>query len=207
MTELYGFFVGSFIGNPDLKPEESLSWEIGWEQVLGGLSWSATYFEADLENEIFTAFNPDFTSTARNRAGKSERSGVELAARWQALESLALSGQATFFDSQDDAGADEVRVPEATASVALDWQAAPDGLRIGAALDYVGEQGDMNFGPFPAEAVTLDAYTLASLTAEYPLTERIAVTLRGENIFDEEVSDVFGYRNPGAGVFVGLKLR
>lgn len=207
MTELYGFFVGSFIGNPDLKPEESESWEIGWEQALGVFEWSATYFDANLKNEIFTAFNPDFTSTAHNRSAKSERSGVELAARWQAAESFALSGQATFFDSQDFGGADEVRVPEATASLAADWRVNPDGFRIGAALDYVGEQGDFNFGPFPAQAVSLDAYTLVSLTAEYPVTERLAITLRGENVFDEEVADVFGYRNTGAGVFVGLKLR
>lgn len=206
-TEMFGFFPGSFVGNPDLKPEESTSWEIGWEQTVGDFSYSATYFEADLTNEIYTAFNPDFTSTAQNRATDSERSGIELAARWQALANLAFSGQATFFDSQDNNGVDEIRIPEATASLAVDWRVSPNGLRLGAALDYVGEQGDTDFGPFPARAVSLDAYTLASITAEYPLTERIAITLRGENIFDETAIDVYGYNGPGAGVFVGLKLK
>ena len=206
-TEMFGFFPGSFVGNPDLKPEESTSWEIGWEQTVGAFSYSATYFEADLENEIYTAFNPDFTSTAANRATDSERSGVELAARWQALANLAFSGQATFFDSQDNTGVDEIRIPEATASLAADWLVNPNGFRLGAALDYVGDQGDTDFGPFPARAVTLDAYTLASITAEYPVTDRIAVTLRGENVFDETATDVYGYHAPGAGVFVGLKLR
>jgi vitamin B12 transporter len=206
-TELYGFFTGSFIGNPDLKPEGSQGWEVGWEQALGNFSYSATYFDADLENEIYTAFNPDFTSTALNRAGKSARSGVELAGRWLALANLSFAGQATFFDSQDDTGADEIRVPEITASVSADWQVQPDGVRIGLALDHVGEQGDFDFGPFPLRLVELDAYTLATLTAEYPVTERLAVTLRGENLLDETATDVFGYTAPGAGVFVGLKLR
>lgn len=206
-TELFGFFPGSFAGNPDLKPEESTSWEIGWEQTVGTFSYSAAYFSADLENEIYTAFNPDFTSTAANRATDSERSGVELAARWQALANLAVSGQATFFDSQDNNGVDEIRIPDATASLAIDWTVRPDGLRLGAALDYVGDQGDTDFGPFPARPVTLGAYTLASVTAEYPLTERIAVTLRGENIFDETATDIYGYNGPGAGVFIGLKLK
>lgn len=206
-TELFGFFPGSFIGNPDLKPEESLSWEIGWEQTVGSFSYSATYFEANLKNEIYTAFNPDFTSTALNRDGKSKRSGVELDGRWQILDSLNLSGQVTFFSSKDETGAEEIRVPEATASLAADWQVSPNGLRLGAALDYVGDQGDFDFGPFPARLVSLDAYTLFSLTAEYPLTERLAVTLRGENIFDEKPTDVYGYNAPGAGVFIGLKLR
>jgi vitamin B12 transporter len=206
-TELYGFFTGSFIGNPDLKPEESQGWEIGWEQAIGGFSYSATYFDANLENEIYTAFNPDFTSTALNRVGESERTGVELAGRWQALANVSFAGQATLFDSQDDTGADEIRVPELTASLSADWQVQPDGLRLGLALDHVGEQGDFDFGPFPSRLVALEAYTLASLTAEYPLTERLAVTLRGENLLDETATDVFGYNGPGAGVFVGLKLR
>lgn len=206
-VELFGFFPGSFVGNPDLVPEESLSWEIGWEQTFDSFSFSVTYFESDLENEIFTAFNPDFTSTARNRAGKSERSGFEFAARWPVLENLSLSGQATLLSSKDETGADEIRVPESTVSVALDWQVREDGLRIGAALDYVGDQGDFDFGPFPARRVSLDAYTLASLTAEYPLSNRISLTLRGENLFDETPVDIFGYRGPGAGAYIGLKLR
>ena len=206
-TELFGFFPGSFTGNPDLKPEESTSWEIGWEQTVGTFSYSATYFEADLENEIFTAFNPDFTSTAANRETDSERSGIELAARWQALDNLAFSGQATLFDSKDNNGADEIRVPESTASISADWLVNADGFRLGAALDYVGEQGDTDFGPFPARAVSLDAYTLASITAEYPITDRVAFTLRGENVFDETATDVYGYNGPGAGVFVGLRLK
>ena len=205
-TELYGFFTGSFIGNPDLKPEESESWEIGWEQEIGDISWSATYFDANLENEIYTAF-VGFTSTAQNRAGKSVRSGVELAGRWQALANLSLAGQATFFDSQDDAGDDEIRVPDMTASLSADWQVQADGLRLSLALDHVGEQGDFDFGPFPSRLVGLDAYTLVSLTAEYPITDRLAVTLRGENLLDETATDVFGYNGPGAGVFVGLKLK
>lgn len=205
-TELYGFFTGSFIGNPDLKPEESESWEIGWEQEIGDIGWSATYFDANLENEIYTAF-VGFTSTAQNRAGKSVRRGVELAGRWQALANLSLAGQATFFDSQDDAGDDEIRVPDMTASLSADWQVQADGLRLSLALDHVGEQSDFDFGPFPSRLVGLDAYTLASLTAEYPITDRLAVTLRGENLLDETATDVFGYNGPGAGVFVGLKLK
>jgi vitamin B12 transporter len=204
---LFGFFPGSFTGNPDLKPEQSTSWEIGWDQTAGPADFSLTYFEADLENEIYTAFNPDFTSTARNRTGKSERSGVELSGRWQLASNISLSGQATFFDSQDDAGADEIRVPDITASLSADWQVREDGLRLGLALDHVGEQGDFDFGPFPSRLVSLDAYTLAALTAEYPLTERLALTLRGENLLDETATDVFGYNGPGAGVYVGLKLR
>jgi vitamin B12 transporter len=206
-TELFGFFPGSFIGNPDLEPETSLGWELGWAQSLGALTLDAAYFEANLENEIFTAFNPNFTSTSRNRVGESDRSGVELSAKWQAAPRLSLSGQATFLSSRNDAGEDEIRVPQRTASLAADWHDPGKGIRLGAALDYVGDQGDLDFGAFPAARVDLDAYVLASLTAEIPLTEDIALTLRGDNLLDKTATDVLGYSGPGAGLYVGLKLR
>ncbi len=205
-TELFGFFPSSFIGNPNLKPEQSTSWEIGWDQAYGDMDWSLTYFSAALENEIFTAFNPDFTSTARNRTGESERSGVELAASWQISPAVGLSGAVSNITSENDLGANEIRVPEWTGSLSLGWQSqSKDGLRAGLALDYVGEQQDTDFGTFAG--VTLDAYTLVSATAEYPVSDRISLTLRGENLADQTVTDVFGFNGPGASVLIGLRVR
>lgn len=206
-TELFGFFPGSFIGNPDLVPEKSMSYEIGWDQQVGPAALSATYFSAELEDEIFTAFNPNFTATARNRDGTSERRGAEFSARAPLTPSLTASGQVTLTESENDTGADEVRVPDTTASLAIDWQTGWRGLQAGAALDYVGEQNDFDFGAFPARRVQLDAYTLLSARLDYPLTTRWSVTLRGENLLDQDATDVFGFNTPGAAAFVGLKLK
>ncbi|MEL7231177.1 MAG: TonB-dependent receptor [Pseudomonadota bacterium] len=204
-TELFGFFPGSFIGNPDLEPETSTSWEIGWDQDFGVVETSLTYFEADLEDEIFTNF-VGFSATPANRTGDSERSGIEASANWIVNDSLSLSGALSNIASSSDDGSDEIRVPEWTGSVALNWQSqTKDGLRASIAADYVGEQKDRDFGTFTT--VTLDSYVLVSATAEYPLTERLSLTLRGENLLDETVTDVFGFNGPGAGVFVGLRLR
>lgn len=208
-TEMFGYYPGSFIGNPDLEPERSTGWEIGWDVTLGGLVLSLTGFEARLDDEIVTAFNPDFTATAINRAGKSERSGIEAAARWPLTDALTLTGQFTCIDSDAADGTPEIRVPSTTASLALDWRAdaLKPGARFGLALDHVGEQDDFDFAAWPARRVTLDAYTLASATLAWPLSERIALTLRGDNLLDERVTDVYGYEGPGAGLYVGVKLR
>lgn len=207
-TELFGFFPGSFIGNPDLVPEQSTSWEIGWDGSVGPVELSATYFDAQLEDEIFTAFNPNFTSTARNRTGDSERSGVEVGARVAVSDALRLSAQVTLTDSTSDDGTDEIRVPSETASLSVDYRpAAWKGGRAGLAFDYVGEQDDFNFGTFPAQRVTLDSYVLTSASIEWPVLDDLAIMLRGENLFDEEVTDVFGFEGPGAAVFVGFKVR
>ena len=90
----------------------------------------------------------------------------------------------------------------------INWHSlAKEGLRIGAALDYVGTQDDFNFGTFPATRETLDSYALASLSGEYPISQMLSLTLRGENLFDQKTTDVFGFNSTGAGVFFGFKLR
>ena len=55
-TEQYGFFVGSFIGNPNLKPERSLGWDAGVEQAFFDrrLVVDVTYFASEFEDKIVT---------------------------------------------------------------------------------------------------------------------------------------------------------
>lgn len=201
-TELFGFIPGTFVGNPDLAPEQSLGWEIGWDQTLGPVQASLTYFNAELDDEIFTSFN----STPLNRAGESERQGIEFGTVWQVTDQLRLSGQATWIDSDDDNGAPEIRVPDWTGALSASWQSAA-GWRAGVALDLVGEQNDLNFGTFPASTVALPVYALLSASLDVPVTQRLAITLRGENLADSAAQDVFGFNRTGAAGFIGIRLR
>ena len=211
-VELFGFAPANFIGNPDLIPERSQSWEIGYDQTIGNFNASVTYFRAELEDEIFTNFGV-FPFTADNRTGNSERDGFEVSAGWQVTDAISLSGFVSQIDSTNDSGVDEIRVPEWTGSASANWESQSlKGFRIGIAADFVGEQLDTDFSTFDpvtfaSPDVPLDSYILFSATAEYPVTENLSITLRGENLFDETVTDVFGSNQPGAGVFIGFRLR
>ena len=205
-TELFGFIPSTFAGNPDLVAEQSLGWEIGWDQTLGPVQASLTYFSAELEDEIFTAFDAAFNSTPLNRTDDSERQGIEFGAQWQVTDALRLSGQATWLDSDDENGVAEIRVPDWTGSLAASWQSEA-GWRAGVALDLVGEQTDLNFGTFPASTVELQTYALLSASLDIPVTERIAITFRGENLADSSAQDVFGFNRTGAAGFIGIRLR
>jgi len=88
LIELFGFFPSSrFTGNENLQPERSLGVSIGYEQSLGNLNYSVDLFRSELENEITTIFNPDFTSTVINLDTDSTREGIELAANWSTAKS------------------------------------------------------------------------------------------------------------------------
>ena len=202
--ELFGFFPDFFVGNPDLVPESSKGWEIGWDQELAGgdAGLSLVYFSSVLEDEIYTDFGV-FPATARNATSDSERSGFELAGQWQIDPDLRLFGSLTLLDSEQD-GAPEIRRPEELASLTLDWR--PEGRALSGALtvDYTGEQGDTDFGTF--QPVVLDAYTLVGGQLRWAANESVEVYVRAENLFDEEYQDVFGYHTPGRGLYLGLRL-
>ncbi|MCP5431746.1 MAG: TonB-dependent receptor [Alphaproteobacteria bacterium] len=207
-TELYGFFPGSFVGNPDLGPESSRGFDIGWQQRLFGdrVRLDATYFETDLTDEITTVF-VGFSSTVVNERGKSERKGVELAANADLGEGLSLEASYTWLDADNADGSAEVRRARNIASAALDWSCLEGRGHLNVALRYNGTQEDDDFSVIPARRVDLDGFLLAAVAARFDLTDRVALTARVEDLLDEAPYEVFGYAEPGRAVFAGLTLK
>ncbi len=213
-TERFGFFT-NFIGNPDLEPEESLHWEIGARTSLlnDKLELAATYFNADLENEIngfvFDAGTGGFTSG--NIDGESKRKGVELAFGYTQSERFDLRATYTYLDATQQGfnGSDvtEVRRPEHTGSLTMNYRWQQAGLNF--SVSYTGTQEDNFFPPFPPfqERVELDAFTLVSLSGYYNLNDLVTVTARIENLADENYEQVYGFASPGIGGHLGFRLK
>ena len=203
--ELFGYFPGSFQGNPNLQPERSRGWEIGWDQTLldDRLMASVVYFNSELDDEIYTDFGV-FPSTALNALGRSDRTGVEVSASWDIAAAWSAFGSLTWLESEE-AGTVELRRPEHLASLTVDWHPVAGPWSGALSLDYTGDQIDTDFGTYLP--VTLDAYTLVSGQVRYAVSPQMDVYVRGENLLDEEYQDVVGYHTPGRGLFVGLRLR
>lgn len=64
---------------------------------------------------------------------------------------------------------------------------------------------DTDFSTF--QAVELDAFTLVGLNAAFDVNKHVTLTLRGENLLDEDYEEVVGYNSQGRGVYGGLRLR
>ena len=203
--ELFGYFPGSFVGNPGLEPERSEGWEIGWDQTLlaGKATVSAVYFESELDGEIYTDY-ASFPSTARNSLARSARSGVELSGNWDISADWSAFSSVTLLDSEEN-GVAEVRRPERLASLTVDWHPADLAWSGALTVDHTGEQIDTDFGSF--QTVTLDAYTLVGGQIRWAASDHFELYVRGENLLDEEYQDVFGYHTPGRGLYLGLRLR
>ena len=78
-----------------MRPEKSSGWEIGIDQSLFGerASIGGTYFESELDDEIFTSFPPpNFVASPSNRDTVSERNGVEVSGEARLGEAWRVNG-------------------------------------------------------------------------------------------------------------------
>jgi vitamin B12 transporter len=208
--DLYGFFPGSFVGNPNLTTETSRGWEAGIRWSNAHLALGVTGFSNRLRHEIVATFDPaTFLSGAANADGRSKRDGIEFSASWHHAGWLNLEANYTWLDASEPSAAGtaqvrEVRRPRNTANLAA-WGEA-GAFSWGASLAYVGARRDTDFDLFPAAVVRLHDYGLASLRIGYRILPRLELYGRVENGFDADYQDVVGYNTPGRTVYAGLRV-
>ena len=217
------FASGFVIGNPDLEPERSVSWEFGLRQAIGGdkLVLAGTYFHQAFEDLIQFTFaeTPNYFNVAEARA-----SGVEIEATALPARGLVLAANYTWLDTEvidagfhsgDGAtfveGARLLRRPthSVTASVEYHgWERATFDL----AVRYVGDRDDRDFSGFPAAPVVLPSYTTVDFAADVRVLQGgagvgLTGTLRVENVFDEQYAEVSGFPARGRTVLIGGSIR
>jgi vitamin B12 transporter len=207
--DLYGFFPGSFVGNPNLGPEQSRGWEagIGWSD--GKLSVGATWFSARLKDEIVGTFDSTtFLSSAENAIGKSRRNGIEVEAAYRHAGWLNLAVNYTWLDAEEPGVGGglvrEIRRPRHSANLVAHGNKGR--FRWGASLAYVGARRDTDFDLFPAASVTLGEHVIASANVGYRILPQLELFARAENAFDADYRDVVGYNTPGRTVHAGLRV-
>jgi vitamin B12 transporter len=210
------------IGNPDLEPEQTLSWEATAEQRIGSHAViSATYFDQkfrDLIQYVLGNASTDFRGTNENLAGASAR-GLELEARALSLGALDLGASVTLLRTRvTDAGNGAfgtfvngerlLRRPARSAALTADYRFERQ-ARVGVAVRYVGQRDDRDFSK--DERVELDPYAVLDLSADVslasmsPTLSPLALTVRIENAFDREYQPAFGFSAPGRTVLVGAR--
>ena len=208
--DLYGFFPGSFVGNPSLKPERSRGFEASVRYASETFAASLTGYRQRLSGEIVDTFDPDtFLSSTTNRSEKSRRSGIEAQANWAPLaDQLRLSANYAYLKATEPDGfgsrLSEARRPKHSGSVAADGKVGR--LTYGLSLAYTGSRIDTDFEVFPFQRVKLGSYWLAGARVSYEVADGLQLFARAANAFDERYQDALGYRTEGRSVYAGIRF-
>jgi vitamin B12 transporter len=196
----YGFLGG----NPNLKPEESESFDVGIEQNLFDekVLLSFVYFHNDYDKYIIYYTDPiNFTSTYKN-LNKAEAKGFEAALGITPCESLTFSANYTRTDTRDKTnGGQLLNRPKHKASMAVNYVFQKD-FQLNLSLNYVGRR--VNY--WWPENKMAKPYTRVDLAGSYTITEHFQLFSRIENLFNEHYQEIKGYDTAGISAFGGVKL-
>ncbi len=206
--DLYGFFPGSFAGNPSLRPETSRGGELSLRYRRGAVGAALTAYRQRLRHEIVDIFAFPLSTTI-NAEGASRREGLEVEADFSPSDALRVAATYAFLDASEPRGPNgsqvkEQRRPKHSGSVAIDG--ARGRLSYGAAVASTGAHLDTDFEVFPAQRMRLSSYWLANARIAYRLIDAVDLHLRVANAFDDRYQDVVGYRTEGRSIHAGIRL-
>jgi vitamin B12 transporter len=192
-----------FLGNPDLKPEKSVSWDVGIEQHFRNESGmlEVTFFENRFRDQIgfvttdFTTYAGTFFNLAKSRAR-----GIEAGFRQELGGNVSLGGNYTFLDGvilQNAAPLDPIyaegqallRRPRHLGRLDLEWK--PGRWTVGASGTLVGARLDSDFA-----GIGLDrnpGYGTLDLNLSLRLMSGMKLFAAASNVLDKKYMEVLGY--------------
>ena len=195
LTELFL----DFYGNENLKPETSISTEVGLDVTLSSSTdLGLTFYQSEIEDVI--GYDP-MTYVNRQINGTSQISGAEISLTVAANKVWKFHVDASYTDSEKPSGDGsgferEVRVPRLQSSLNVNYT-PNERLNLSVMLRQVRGVVDVN-------DETLDDYTLLNLNAAYQISDAVKGYGRIENAADEEYETAKGYGTPGRGAYIGV---
>ncbi|MCD8482051.1 MAG: TonB-dependent receptor [Verrucomicrobia bacterium] len=196
----------TFVGNPDVGPETSESYELSaLYEVNGNLSFSVSVFRNNITDliatellEIIPGPSPQRVSTYVN-VSRARMDGVEADVTWRPIAGLRLRAGYAWLEGTDlDADQPLTNRPEhrITASAQYSW--LQERLSAGIALEYNGRQY-LRVGT-PSVLTQLPGYTLVNANVRWQMNERHSLVATVNNLTDVDLitkSADFGYAERG----------
>lgn len=209
LFDLFGAGSG-YVGNPNLKPERSIGFEVGWSGDIAAFgkhsfaTLGVTYFHTSVTDLIQTVFTPVFTSV---NIGAANLQGVETTLSLHPASWLSADLAYTFTDARDaSTGQLLLRRPLSQFSANLRIRPLPR-LLIAPEVLYVGPFEDdlVNNAGFPAGTGLAASGVIVNVTTTYQLEPHLALYLSGYNIFNSTFEPASGFAYPGASFLAGVR--
>ncbi|MDP3369902.1 MAG: TonB-dependent receptor, partial [Brevundimonas sp.] len=194
------------IGNPNVVPEETQTFDIGYRYTTSTLVASVAGFRTNYDNRIVNTFDEDLATFVDRNVGSVEMQGIEASVGWSPIEALSLYASASFLDSelQDNyrfnsagdllmtQGKELVETPGTMFSARASYE-FNDMFSAGVQAKYTGERWitDMN-------DMKSDAFTVVDFDARVDFApmgyEGTFLQFNVTNVFDEQYYAGLGTR-------------
>ena len=210
-TERFGYYT-SFKGNPNLKPENVIQYEIGYKvnSFLNKFDISQTFYNSKLRNEINgSASHPEGGFTASNMDSNSYRKGLETRINYNInrYSDASISYDyvdSTQYNSSTENQQAEVRRPRNLININYNNNFF-NNLSINSNIFYSSKVKDTDFSSYPFQNVYMNSYFLFNTTLNYDVDSKNKVSLIFKNIFNREYNVVNDFNTPGFEVLINYR--
>jgi outer membrane receptor for ferrienterochelin and colicins len=198
------------VGNPDLEPEKSISYELNASYEPRGWGVSAGVFQNDVSNLIDTprgagvdpiGHDPDgLPIFVPRNVNQARLRGVEAGAHTR-ISTVRLRANYTLLDAMDLDNDEQLdNRPRHTLNGQVDWSITQQ-VSVFTRGQYIGEQ--------KSGEETIDGYTLFDAGLSYRPYEAFGLTAGVLNIADTRTDTVdgFSYQERGRTIFLGMNAR
>ena len=215
------------VGNPDLKPETSESFELGLyysgeEGSLEGVQASITTFQNDVDDRIsisrtanvnqaqsypnYVGLNADGEPIFRYyNVNKARIRGVETEVKFPVAEDWKVTLNYTYNDGRDISNGGNKplsELPFHTANGTVDWKATQD-WSFYVQGNYTGEKRALT-----SSAPTPGGYVIWNTGAAWQVTKAVKLRAGVQNLLDKDLSrDDYSYTEDGRRYFVGVDYK
>ncbi|WP_340244069.1 TonB-dependent receptor plug domain-containing protein [Roseobacter sp. HKCCA2468] len=186
LNELYG----PFGANAALQPETSQSAEIGFEHVIGRVTFEAGLFQTRITDLI------QYTTGYNQVPGTSRTDGYQLGLSYIFLNDAGIDLNYTSTDARAADGARLARVPRHDVSLSA---STPLGQRTtaGLSLQSVSDRLDTT--------TPLEDYTVLNANLTYTLANGADLFMRIDNLTDEQYQTTRGYGASDRAFYIGVR--
>jgi len=205
-----------YVGNPNLDPERSDTYEGGLDFSRASVNASLTYFHTDLKDKIESYVKNNGDTSYRN-IGKAEIEGIEgefsydLGAYFDWDFEVRPYASFAYLTKFEDRETNEDLMY--TSDFIVSYGIRTSGFwGISGSLNfaYTGQQDITDYEGGTYATISKGGFTVANVSASKRMLnfqEYGTVTLRGEvqNLFDKDYEYVQGYPMPGRSFFLGLR--
>ncbi len=202
--KLPSFFAlgNSFVGNPDLVPETSRSFEVGFIQTLFSewMHLSSVYFQNYFFNLVDLTEGPPPQLINQSEV---ETEGFEIEVGLKANDQLSIDGHVTYTRTNIVGTNEKLRNrPKWRGSFSTRWQINKHIMTYLGVL-YVGKADDSSI---PSGDRSLDDYIRTDMTSSWNFHENWHLSFAIDNLFDIDYEEAIGFPAPGIRPRIAVRL-
>ncbi|MDD9889571.1 MAG: TonB-dependent receptor [Gammaproteobacteria bacterium] len=186
--------------NVQLSEEQSSGFEFGIEYLADRVTVEVVRFAQEVEDAIY--FDLSGFSGYLQDIGNSTSEGIEISGSLVVSNTLYLSANYTYNDTERPNGLQRVRRPKQLANLGINYVSDSERLRINGFYRTSRDSIDEQF----ATPIDLDDFEVLDISASYRLSASIELFARVENVIDEKYQETLDYIAPERASYIGIRL-